>query len=167
MSSPGEDPERPWWWWAEGARRGGRAVVFDIDGVLSDASGRQHHLKGLRRDWDAFFAECGEDPLVPEAAALLSVLDPSLAVVLLSARPLRVREQTLDWLARYELRFDLLVLRPGGDDVAAAVFKRREVRALRARSFLLELALEDDPRNLAMLGEEGVPALYVHSGYYG
>lgn len=165
--SAGADPERPWWWWAEAARREGRAVVFDIDGVLSDASDRQRHLKGLRRDWDAFFAACGEDPLVPEAAALLSLLDPSLAVVLLSARPLRVREQTLDWLARYGLRFDLLVLRPGDDERAAADFKREEVRALRARSFRLELALEDDPRNLAMLGEEGVPALYIHSGYYG
>ncbi len=32
---------------------------------------------------------------------------------------------------------------------------------------MLQLALEDDRRNLEMFEEEGVPCLYVHSGYYG
>ena len=53
------------WTWRAGAKAAGPAVIFDIDGVLADASGRQHHLAGLRRDWDAFFAACGEDPHHP------------------------------------------------------------------------------------------------------
>ena len=34
----------------------GPAVVFDMDGVLSDAAGRQHYLERPYRDWEAFFA---------------------------------------------------------------------------------------------------------------
>ena len=52
--------EPNWRWRAEPVR--GPAIVFDMDGVLSDASGRQHYLDGPFRDWEAFFAACGERP---------------------------------------------------------------------------------------------------------
>jgi hypothetical protein len=158
---------RPSWTWRDGPIEPGPAVVFDVDGVLSDASGRQHHLAGLRRDWDAFFLACGQDPLITEVARLLELLDPALTVVLLTARPARVRRHTLEWLVRHELSYDLLVMREHGDYLQAMEFKREETHALRAYGFDLRLAVEDDPKNLEMFEDEGVPCLYVHSGYYG
>ncbi|MGH9163995.1 MAG: hypothetical protein ACRDZW_00570, partial [Acidimicrobiales bacterium] len=59
----------------------GPAVVFDIDGVLSDAASRQRFLESGTRDWDGFFDACGEDPLIEDVAALLGLLDPSLRLV--------------------------------------------------------------------------------------
>ena len=50
-------------------------MVFDIDGVLSDAAGRQHFLERGRRDWSAFFEACGDDPVIEEIARLLELLD--------------------------------------------------------------------------------------------
>jgi phosphoglycolate phosphatase-like HAD superfamily hydrolase len=144
----------------------GPAVVFDLDGVLSDAASRQHFLEGRWRDWDAFFEACGDDDLIEEVARLLSLLDEKLAVVLLTARPLRVRPQTLAWLARYRLRWDLLVMRDYGDYLAASQFKRRSVHELRDHGFELRLAFEDDRRNVDMFHSEGVPCVYIHSGYY-
>lgn len=155
------------WTWRDQPKSPGPAVVFDVDGVLSDASGRQHHLAGLRRDWDAFFEACGDDPLITEVARLVELLDPGLVVVLLTARPARVRRQTLAWLQRQDLRYDLLVMREQGDHLRAREFKRQETHALRAYGFELRLAVEDDPANLEMFEAEGVPCLYVHSGYYG
>jgi hypothetical protein len=38
---------------------------------------------------------------------------------------------------------------------------------LRTYGFEVRLAVEDDPANLEMFESEGVPCLYVHSGYYG
>lgn len=161
-------PEYPrTWTWRAAPKVPGPAVIFDIDGVLADASGRQHHLAGLRRDWDAFFAECGEDPIIPEVARLLELLTPELAVVLLTARPAKVRAQTLTWLASRGLRYDLLVMREPGDQASARDFKRAETLGLRNYGFELRLAVEDDPANLEMFESEGVPCLYVHSGYYG
>ena len=39
-------------------------AVFDIDGVLADARHREHHVSGRPKDWDAFFAAVGDDPVV-------------------------------------------------------------------------------------------------------
>jgi phosphoglycolate phosphatase-like HAD superfamily hydrolase len=155
------------WRWRDGpAESGGPAVVFDMDGVLSDASRRQHFLDWPRRDWEAFFAACGDDALIDEVARLLDVLDDDLRIVLLTARPLRVRPQTLAWLHRYELRWDLLIMRGHGDYSASREFKLDAVDDLRARGFDLRLAFEDDRRNVQMFHGQGVPCIYIHSGYY-
>ena len=156
----------PNWCWREGRPAPGPAVVFDIDGVLSDAAGRQHFLEWGRRDWDAFFDACGDDPIVAEVARLLELLDPGLCIVLLTGRPLRVRPQTLSWLAHYQLRWDVLVMRDRGDYSQVSTFKRGAVAELRSHGLQLELAFEDDPRNRAMFHAEGIPCIYIHSGYY-
>ena len=154
------------WQWRDGALTPDRAVVFDIDGVLSDAATRQHYIEGGRRDWDAFFHACGDDPLIEDVAQLLHLLDPSLQIVLLTGRPLRVQPQTLAWLDRYKLRWDLLIMRDYGDYMAAREFKRWTVDDLRRYGFELALAFEDDRRNAEMFRAEGVPCVYIHSGYY-
>ena len=155
------------WRWREGSLPPGRAVVFDMDGVLSDAATRQHYIEGPgRRNWDAFFAACGEDRLIEDVAQLLHLLDESLQIILLTGRPLRVQPQTLAWLDRYKLRWDLLIMRDYGDYMAAREFKQWTVDDLRRYGFELALAFEDDRRNLEMFRAEGVPCVYIHSGYY-
>ena len=154
-------------WFAHAPVEPGRAVVFDLDGVLSDAANRQHYIEGPgRRDWDAFFAACGDDRLIEDVAQLLHLLDPELQIILLTGRPLRVQPQTLAWLDRYELRWDLLIMRDYGDYMAAREFKQWTVEDLRRAGFELVLAFEDDRRNLEMFRAEGVPCVYIHSGYY-
>lgn len=140
--------------------------MFDIDGVLSDAVSRQHFIESGRRDWEAFFDACGDDPLIEEVATLLSLLEGNLRIVLLTGRPVRVQPQTLAWLERYELRWDLLIMRDYGDYTAARDFKRSTVADLRRFGFDLRLAFEDDRRNLEMFRHEGVACVYIHSGYY-
>ena len=145
----------------------GPSVLVDIDGVLSDATGRQHFLEDQsKRNWRAFFDACGDDPLIGEVARLLELLDRNLAVVLLTGRPARVGPQTLAWLERYGVRWDMLIMRNAGDYAAAREFKRKTVGELRAFGFDLRLAFEDDRRNLEMFHEEGLPCVYIHSGYY-
>ena len=107
------------WCWRVGPEIPGGAVVFDVDGVLSDAASRQHFLEHGRRDWEGFFDACGDDPLIDEVACLLSLLDPALQIVLLTGRPVRVQPQTRAWLERFDLRWDLLIMRDYGDYTAA------------------------------------------------
>jgi hypothetical protein len=137
-----------------------------MDGVLSDAASRQHFIERGRRDWPAFFDACGDDPLIEEVARVVELLDDELTIVLLTGRPLRVQPQTLAWLRRYGLRWDLLIMRDVGDYSAAREFKRDTVDDLRRYGFDLRLAFEDDRRNLEMFRAEGVPCVYIHSGYY-
>ena len=142
-------------------------MLVDIDGVLSDATGRQHFLEDeAKRNWRGFFDACGDDPVIEEVARLIQLLDRDLDVVLLTGRPVRVQPQTLAWLERYGVRWDLLIMRNAGDYAAAREFKRQTVSQLREHGFDLRLAFEDDRRNLEMFHEEGVPCVYIHSGYY-
>ena len=156
----------PNWWWASGPVVPGPAVVFDLDGVLSDAAGRQHYLDGPWQDWEGFFEACGDDPLIDETGRLLECLDPTLQVVLLTARPARVQPQTLSWARRFDLRWDLLIMRDFGDYHSSRVFKQRTLMELRAFGFDVRLAFEDDRRNVEMFRSAGVPCVYIHSGYY-
>lgn len=154
------------WLWRKGAVEPGPAVVFDLDGVLSDAAGRQHYLEQPYQDWEAFFEACGDDPLIDEVARLFEVIHDDHRVVLLTARPIRVQPQTLGWLERYALRWDLLIMREYGDYMASRMFKERTVQELRHYGFDLRLAFEDDRRNVEMFHTNDVPCIYIHSGYY-
>ena len=40
------------------------------------------------------------------------------------------------------------------------------MRDILASGFELKLCFEDDLRNVEMFRAEGVPSLYIHSGYY-
>jgi hypothetical protein len=154
------------WTWHDEPVAADRAVVVDIDGVLSDAASRQHYLEAPRRDWDAFFEACSDDPVIEEVKVLLDLLEPDLRIVLLTARPERVHHLTEAWLRRYRIRWDLLLMRPWGDYEVARDFKQASVWELREHGFDLVLGIEDDRRNVEMFRKEGVPCIYFHSGYY-
>jgi hypothetical protein len=142
--------------------------VFDLDGVLANADHRQDVLfaKGGRKDWKSFFALAGDDALIEEVARLTTLLDPALKGVLLTARPTSNRTITLTWLAQHDLRWDLLVMRPEGDFRSSPDAKRMAVTELRQQGFDPRLALDDDRRNVDMFHDEGIPCIYIHSGYY-
>jgi hypothetical protein len=154
--------------WRDTPGEVGRCVLVDIDGVLSDASTRQHFLNNPqgRRDWRGFFGAVGDDLPLTAVPALLALLDPSLTVVLLSARPSWVFQLTIEWLHRHEMRWDLLILRGDDDFADAADFKRGVLLELRAMGWQIALAIDDDERIIAMYTGEQQPALYIHSGYY-
>jgi hypothetical protein len=135
--------------------------------VISDATHRQWYLEGARRDWRGFFEACVADPPIPSLVRLVALFDPDVAVVLLTARPHYVSQQTEAWLRANDVRWNLLVTRARADErTSSAPFKRKVVGGLRAEGFDLELALDDDMANIGMYHQEAVPAVYIHSGYY-
>jgi hypothetical protein len=155
--------------WRDGEVDPGPAVVFDLDGVLANGDHRQHLLNpkpGGRKDWKTFFSRAGDDALIAEVAALTVLLDPALHRVLLTARPTSIQDITLEWLSRMSIKWDLLVMRREGDFSPSPDAKRTAVHELRDHGFALLLAFDDDRRNVDMLHAEGVPCIYIHSGYY-
>jgi len=159
----------PHWRWRAAEVDGGPAVVFDVDGVLADANHRQDILfsgPGSRKNWKAFFAAAGDDALIEEVARVTELLHPNLAVVLLTARPTTIRDTTHTWLEQHGVRWDLLVMRPEGDFRPSPEAKRMAVHELRSAGFDLRLAFDDDRRNVDMFHDEGIPCIYIHSGYY-
>lgn len=155
------------WTWAAGPVDAGSAVVFDLDGVLADGWHRQHHLDGLRRDWESFFRAAGQDGPIESTIRLARLIDATTVIVILTARPAWIHQDTVRWLAEHDVRWDLLVMRGRRDGGhSSREFKRRTVAELRAHGFEVEVALDDDLRIVEMYGEEDVPVVYIHSGYY-
>ena len=144
--------------WRDGPVEPGPAILVDLDGTLSDVAGRLHHIERTPKDWDAFFAACVNDPLIDQIARLLELLDPALVVVLLTARPTNTRKDTVQWLRRHGVRWDL-VMRADRDFRPSPEAKLEAVHALRAVGFDLRLALDDDARNAAMFRSEGIPCV--------
>jgi hypothetical protein len=142
----------------------GEAVILDIDGVLADATGRQHHLE--RNDWRSFFDGVDEDPVIAEIGIMAQLLDSSLQVILVTGRPHRVADKTVSWLNEHNLRWDVLVTRDQGNDIGVDTFKLDVLEQLREDGFRVRLAVDDDPKNHAMYVKAGVPCIYIHSGYY-
>ena len=157
------------WTWHDGDIDPGPAVVFDLDGVLANGEHRQHLLKpppGRKKDWKTFFARAGDDILIEEVARLTLLIDRSVTRVLLTARPTSIEDITLAWLDRFQLAWDLLVMRPEGAYAPSPVAKKAAVDELRAYGFDILLAFDDDRRNVDMFHAERIPCIYIHSGYY-
>ena len=135
--------------------------------MLSDAASRQHYLEAPRRDWRAFFDACGDDPVIEEMKVLLDLLDPTSAIVLLTARPERIHHLTEAWLHRYRIRWDVLIMRRLGRlrDVA-----RLQAGDRRASCAATASTCSSRSRTTAATSRcsarEGVPCVYFHSGYY-
>ena len=159
----------PNWHFRDGAPGGGLLVILDLDGVISDASHRQHFLRGARKDFDGFFIAAGLDPPYETGLALAASIADDHAVAILTARPNYVADITRGWLAAHDVRHDLLILRPErgqGKWGPSADFKRHELSRLRAAGYEVAVAIDDDERIIDMYRSEDVFALYVHSGYY-
>ena len=176
------DDEHGSWFWPSEARLSGPTLTgptltgptltgptlcVDIDGVLADATHRQHLLKSRWRDWDGFFEAAGGDGLLAQQAVLLETVADDHVIALVTARPAWIADITIDWLVEHDVRWDLLVMRSNSDFGASAKMKTAAVRNLRTRGLTPVLALDDDARNVAAYAKLGVPCVYIHSGYHG
>jgi hypothetical protein len=131
----------------------------DVDGVLSDASGRQHLLADEPKSWAAFFEASLADPPISEGIRLVAGLVGERAMVLVTARPARLADtNSVPW--------NLLVMRRDGDHRSSPEVKSEALEGLRADGYEVQLALDDDPGNARMYQAAGVPTVYLHSGYY-
>lgn len=132
-------------------------AVFDIDGVLADATHRQHHLASRPKDWDAFFGGVGADPVIEAGVRRYLEEATRHEIVLMSGRPERTRRDTQEWLARNGLGEPRMVLREDADFRPAAVVKS-ELIGLVATPTEVAVVVDDDESVVARLTAMGYPA---------
>jgi hypothetical protein len=135
-------------------------AIVDIDGVLADATHREHHLAVRPKDWDSFFSDVGGDAPIARGIRQVEELAREHGVVLLTGRPENCREATIEWLDRHSVAFAELVMRPDGDHRPAYVFKSSLVRG-RWRPEEVHVILDDDERVVDALHNQGFPAVLV------
>ena len=146
--------------------KGSEVIIFDLDGVISDAAHRQHFLKGTERDWDGFFSACTDDPPIISGVKLINVLNKYHKTIILTARPSSVQSKTVHWLKRHRAVWDVLIMRSDDDHRQSSEMKLTALNQIRDAGYDPVLVFDDDPKNIAMFLEQEVPAISVHSGYY-
>ena len=146
--------------------KGSEVIIFDLDGVISDAAHRQHFLKGTERDWDGFFSACTDDPPIISGVKLINVLNKYHKTIILTARPSSVQSKTVQWLKRHSVVWDVLIMRSDDDHRQSSEMKLTALNQIRDARYDPVLVFDDDPKNIAMFLEQEVPAISVHSGYY-
>lgn len=107
-------------------------AVLDIDGVLADVRHRLHHLQSRPKDWVGFFGAAPQDPPLPEGVDLALRLAADHAIVYVTGRPERCRQDTLDWFARHGLPAGRLLMRRDDDRRPARYTKVETLRRLQA-----------------------------------
>lgn len=132
-------------------------VVFDIDGVLADASHRQHFVAQRPKDWDSFFAAVGDDPVIEQGRARLLAMGIDHEVVLVSGRPESTRAATVAWLERHGMGRPALVLRAEHDYRPAAIAKADLLAGLMGESGII-CVIDDDEVVVQALSQLGYPA---------
>ena len=143
-----------------------RAIIFDLDGVLFDTSHifkklYELDLKGDAK-WDYFHEHCNSDEvkLIPGVRKFFSVIynDPSLAIIISTARNEKVRKETETKLLEHGIIFDELYMRRDKDYRPSPEVKRDHLQEI-MKSYEILVFIDDDITNCDMAKELGILAL--------
>lgn len=145
-----------------------RAVIWDLDGTLSDDRARAHFVeveKGRKRDWKSYFDAIEEDaPIAASIAILQAMRKDGYRIVYLTGRPEHTRGKTERWLHANGLdEFDRLLMRPDDDRRPAGEFKAEALNALR-QTYEIVCAFEDRIDVAEHLRLSGVPVFLYGAG---
>jgi phosphoglycolate phosphatase-like HAD superfamily hydrolase len=144
--------------------QGMKCWVFDMDGTLADSSGRAHHLEG-KKNWDAWYAELGNDPLNEDVAAFADLAKLlGIGVVICTGRGREYEDLTREWLEKYDIQYNDLYMRPARDYRDDTVIKRELLAQMRSVGWEPLLVFEDRSRVVKMWREEGIRCFQVAEG---
>lgn len=153
------------------AARGGRkpkAVIWDLDGTLSDDTARAHFVEveqGRARDWHSYFDAIDTDPPIAASMEVLRAMHAAgIRILFLTGRPDYTRPKTERWLEANGLtEYDALIMRPDGERRPAGWFKAEAVDRLRLE-YELVCAFEDRIDVAEHLRSAGVPVFLYGAG---
>jgi phosphoglycolate phosphatase-like HAD superfamily hydrolase len=142
-----------------------RTVIFDLDGTLADLTHRLHHIKGEKKNWDAFHAECVNDSLKRDVASVYRAMkDAEYYMVICSGRSDVVREETEAWLDKHGLTPNMLLMRRKGDYTPDDDLKRQWLQSgkLGCAEHIV-CVFDDRQRVVDMWRSEGLTCLQVEA----
>ena len=119
------------------------ACKLGLEGIVSKRLGSRY-VSGRTRDWDAFFASVGDDPVLPPGVdAVREAVGEGLSIVYLTGRPERCRQDTVQWLSDHDLPEGMLLMRPDADRRPARMLKSGALRDLQS-GVVVAYVVDDD-----------------------
>lgn len=142
--------------------------IFDLDGTLSNAEHRVHHLEGETKDWDAFYAACGDDaPIVSTIRTMRNLMAAGCEVWVWTGRRADQVHTTIDWLTAHAKMPQTLRMRPDGDWTPDTDLKRRWLEELPAEQRERIVAVFEDRKSVVdMWRAQGLTCYQVAPGEF-
>jgi phosphoglycolate phosphatase-like HAD superfamily hydrolase len=135
-------------------------VIVDVDGTLVDVTSVRHYVLSNPKDFDHFHAGAELCPPIESTFELLAGLRENVSIQVVTARKQRWEHTTRRWLRKWGVEYDRLYMR-GDDDGRPDVEVKRDILARIRRDHRVTLAIDDNPRVIALWQAEGIPTVVV------
>jgi len=102
------------------------AVIFDIDGTISNAHHRRQYVATKPRNWEAWNAGIINDKPIPQVLEVFHALKDRFPIFFVSGRSDDYRDVTLQWFEKYGIMdhdYNDLLMRKCGDHRDDAIVK--------------------------------------------
>lgn len=156
---------------------GNSIVLCDVDGTLSDLTHRRHWVNTddeknaergcgkARKNWKKFFETMSEDTLRQSTYDILQkYVDDGYTIVLVTARPDDYLVDTVDWMTKYNVHYDFMLMRKAGDYRRDDIFKQEILDTWFPNKDLIEVVIDDRPQVIRMWRENGLKVIDVGNG---
>lgn len=134
------------------------AILVDIDGTLAHMNGRSPYDPTLYHT-DSF------DHIVAAVAESYAT-DMRSWMIVMSGRDETHRAETEQWLAKHNFKYDMLYMRPAGDNRNDAIVKDELFEKHIAGKFNVDFVLDDRDRVVKMWRAKGLKVLQVADGNF-
>lgn len=105
-----------------------KLVIADLDGTIAFIQHRLYFIQKEKPDWDMFFKLCVSDaPNTNVIDTLNRLKNSGCTIVILTGRSDMVKKETVEWLKKYKVPYDMLVMRKQYDRTSDTIFKSREL----------------------------------------
>jgi hypothetical protein len=90
-----------------------KCLILDFDGTIADYTHRQY-LRDI--DFQAYIDESPNDiPSLP-VCSIINRFKEDYLIIILSARGEKCRQETIDWLDKYYIHYDTMILKDDNDE---------------------------------------------------
>lgn len=138
--------------------------IFDLDGTLADITHRVHHVRDGNRRWKQFFAECVNDKPKHDIIYMTQILGTDNRVEVWSGRSDEVRLETELWLDSWEIHYDHLLMRRGGDYTKDSELKEMWLHSVLNEGGTVEGVFDDRQQVVDMWRRNGITCFQVAPG---
>lgn len=137
-----------------------KIVILDLDGSIADDEPRQFHLfKGEHKDWKSYYAEICSDKPIDIVYRWVKELAKECTIVVITGRPDTYQFETVAWLKKHDVPYDLIFMRPSNSRIPDYTIKKAFLDFMPREK--VWMAIDDRPNVIAMFREEGVRVIPV------
>lgn len=147
-------------------RRKPQAIIFDLDGTLCECEHRVHYMRERPKRREEFHSACIFDGVVAAVKALIDMAETSgIKVILLSARPIRFKALTEEWLTKNAIYYDQLIL-SSYPELSDPGYKIKMYRELIEPFYDVIFAIDDRDTVVRMWRDNGVTCLDIANNHF-